>query len=110
MPSLTRALRVLCRPVTIMAGNILDEWAEQETEIEASEIVESDLSLSKIRHKVESKSRRAKISIAYRLAAYSAAKEPDNQNTDSQLDTVITRLVKLNRLVKKQRNYTEVKG
>mgnify|MGYP006914305183 FL=1 len=93
-----------------MTGNILDDWAEKEREIEASELVESDLSLSKIRHKVESKNRRAKISIAYRLAAYSAAKEPDNQNTDSQLDTVITRLVKLNRLVKKQRNYTEVKG
>ena len=110
MSPLTGVLRVNRISSSYMAGNILDDWAEQETEIEASEIVESDLSLSQIRHKVESKNRRAKISIAYRLAAYSAAKEPDNQNTDSQLDTVITRLVKLNRLVKKQRNYTEVQG
>ena len=93
-----------------MAGNILNDWAEKDMEVEASEIIESDLSLSKVRQKVEGKNRRAKISIAYRLAAYSAAKEPENQNTDTQLDTVITRLVKLNRLVKKQRRYKEVEA
>jgi hypothetical protein len=91
-----------------MGGNLLEDWSGEQ--LEASTLIKSDLSLDEIRRKVESKNRREKINVAYRLGLYSANIEPKNSSQDTKLDTVITRLVKLNRTVKSLRDYTEVEG
>jgi hypothetical protein len=91
-----------------MGGNLLKTWSSGE--LDAEKLIKSDLSLDEIRRKVESRSRREKINVAYRLGLYSANIEPKNSSQDTKLDTVITRLVKLNRTVKNLRNYTEMEG
>lgn len=105
----TRVLRVLCRSNLLMEGNLLKSWSSGE-ELEAEKLIKSDLSLDEIRRKIENKSRREKINVAYRLGLYSANIQPKNSSQDTKIDTVITRLVKLNRTVKSLRNYTEVEG
>ncbi len=108
----TRVLTVLCCPALFMGGNLLKSWSSGE-ELEAEQLIESDLSMSEIRNKIDSFNKGAKIDLAYRLAISTTNRQNSNDMTSSKLDTVITRNIKLIRLyeqAKEDRGYTKVKG
>ena len=94
-----------------MEGNLLKSWSSGE-ELEAGKLVESDLSMSEIRNKIDSLNKGAKIDLAYRLAIHTTNRQNSNDMSSSKLDTVITRTVKLIRLYEraKENRYTEVEG
>ena len=108
----TRVLRVLCRSKLFMGGNLLKSWSSGE-ELDAEKLVESELSMSEIRNKVDSLNKGAKIDLAYRLAIHTTNRQNTNDMSSAKLDTVITRTVKLIRLyerAKEDRGYTKVNG
>ena len=94
-----------------MEGNLLDNWKTSDN-LDAEKLVNSDLDLGQIRRKIESKTKREKIDLAYRLATSTINTQTGKINSSSKLNTIITRLVKLIRLyerAKQKRGYTEVK-
>ena len=95
-----------------MGGNLLKSWSSGQ-ELDVEKLVESELSMDEIRHKIDGLNKGAKIDLAYRIALHSINKQPSNGNSSSKLNTVITRNIKLIRLyeqAKEDRGYTKVKG
>lgn len=91
---------------------MLKSWSSGE-ELDAEKLVESELSMSEIRNKVDSLNKGAKIDLAYRLAIHTTNRQNTNDMSSAKLDTVITRTVKLIRLyerAKEDRGYTKVNG
>lgn len=95
-----------------MEGNILRSWSSG-SDLDAEELIESDLSLDEIRNKIDGVDKGTKIDLAYRLALHTTNRRPSNDGSSSKLDTVITRTVKLIRLYeqeKQDRGYTKAEG
>ena len=91
---------------------MLRSWSSG-SDLDAEELIKSDLSIAEIRSKIDSVDKGTKIDLAYRLALYTTNRDASNDNQSSKLDTIITRTVKLIRLYEQQkqdRGYTKVKG
>ena len=95
-----------------MGNNLLKSWGSG-SQIDAEKLVESDLSMKEVRNKVENLNKGAKIDLAYRIALQTTNRQSTDESSNSKLDTIITRTVKLIRLyerAKQDRGYTKVEG